>query len=112
MKMNKSKRSKRLSKKLYVDEYAVFGFEVSCKLQLETEAVFDVFFDELIALVESRGLILGGGGYHTFSVMISSDGRYDSPKDNDIDAVTNWLSTNPICSDVLVGSLIDLNSRI
>ena len=41
------KRSNRLRKKLYLDEYAILGFEFSCKIDLTEEADYGQFFDNL-----------------------------------------------------------------
>ncbi len=56
------KRSRRLRKKLYVNEYRVYGFEVSLSFKEMDESALDPFLDEIVNFVESRNLMIAGGG--------------------------------------------------
>ncbi|MEY8198977.1 MAG: 50S ribosome-binding protein YggL, partial [Colwellia sp.] len=58
----RSIKSRRLRKKLYLDEFAILGFEVSCSIGVETSDEFDLFLDQLVSFVEDNELIMGGGG--------------------------------------------------
>ncbi|WP_163132580.1 YggL family protein [Agarivorans sp. Alg241-V36] len=101
--------SRRLRKKLYLEEFAVFGFICACDLD-ETEAGFDLFLDELVDVVEARGLIIGGGGSaKEFAAFVASQQRYGSATEEDRQAVEQWLSAQPRTSQVVIGKLIDAN---
>jgi uncharacterized protein YggL (DUF469 family) len=105
---NQVKRSNRLNKKLYVGEYAVLGFEVSFKLTEVDEQTFDTFFTEIVEFVESRELIMGGaGGSETFSIYVSSYGRYTSATEEDRSAFEQWLSAREFITDKNVAALTD-----
>ncbi|WP_354625590.1 50S ribosome-binding protein YggL [Psychromonas sp. MME2] len=102
------KRSKRLRKKLYLDEYKVLGFEVSFQLSEIDENTFDLFFTEIMDFVESRNLIMGGaGGGETFNIFISPYSRYASATEDDRSTFTNWLAERNFIKNVIVGELID-----
>lgn len=102
------KRSNRLNKKLYVAEYAVYGFEISFQLSNVEEQVFDNFFSEMMAFVNSRNLIMGGaGGTDRFIIFISSYGRYLSATEQDREAFTQWLAGYNFLKDCRVEALSD-----
>lgn len=106
----KSNKSRRLRKKLYLDEFAIFGFEFSCKLNLKNEEDFDSFLDQFIDFIESRNLCMGGGGNtESFDAFICSDHRYGSASSEDRDAISGWLESNGSTSNIIVGQLIDAN---
>jgi uncharacterized protein YggL (DUF469 family) len=87
------KRSNRLNKKLYVGKYAVLGFEVSFKFADVDEKAFDSFFTNIVTFVDSRNLIMGGaGGTQSFTIYISSYGRYLSATEEDRRAFEQWLA--------------------
>ncbi len=103
-------RSKRLRKKLYVDEYKVLGFAFSCRLDLMQQDEFDPIIDEFLAHIEARNLVMGGGAdTKTFDGFIVPEQRYDSATEEDRKAVEVWLSDHRACFDVIVGPLIDAN---
>lgn len=102
------KRSNRLRKKLYVNEYAVLGFEVSFQFAEVDESAFDTFFSEIINFVESRDLIMGGaGGANTFAVFISPFARYASATEEDRHAFQAWLAERSFIKKAVVGELVD-----
>jgi uncharacterized protein YggL (DUF469 family) len=82
-------RSKRLRKKLHIDEFAVLGFEVS--------------FD----FVESHGLLIGGGINENCSFFVMSEGRYQSATQEDVSTLTNWLQAQAHVSNVVCSGLVD-----
>lgn len=53
-------RSKRLRKKLYVNEFAVYCFEFTANCSKQDDS--ETFIDDFLCLIESRGLIVGGAG--------------------------------------------------
>jgi len=104
----KNKRSKRLRKKLYLDEYAIFGFEFECHLSCTSEEDFDTFMDDVIDYLESRNLNVGGGGnVSAFGGFICSNERYGSTTDQDIQEVQAWLSNHKMVSNIKTGQLVD-----
>jgi uncharacterized protein YggL (DUF469 family) len=106
--INHIKRTKRLDKKLYVGEYAVYGFEVSFQLADVTEEDFDRFFSELVSFVDSRDLIMGGaGGTDRFSIYISRYGRYLSATDEDRNSFKEWLAGYDFLTNCSVEELSD-----
>jgi uncharacterized protein YggL (DUF469 family) len=102
------KRSNRLNKKLYVGQYAVLGFEVAFKFADVDEKAFDSFFTDMVTFVDSRHLIMGGaGGTQSFSIYISSYGRYISATDEDRSAFEQWLAGYEFIIDCRVEPLSD-----
>ena len=47
-------KTKRVQKKLFLGEFAVYG-------KIEQESKFDSFFDDFMTFIESKGLCFGGG---------------------------------------------------
>ena len=103
-------RSRRLRKKLYVDEFKVLGFAFFCHLHLKQEADCDQIIDDFLSFIEERGLVMGGGADLTsFDGFIVPERRYDSASEEDRLAVEQWLTEHSGCSDVEVGPLVDAN---
>ncbi len=101
---------RRLRKKLYLDEFAVLGFEFSVSLADFDDNKFDDFFDALIEFIDSRNLeIAGGGTQDRFSAYIASGDRYGSATDEDRAALEAWLAEQPGISNVAVEALSDAN---
>jgi len=105
-----TKRSRRLRKKLYVDEFQVFGFSFSCQLDLMYQHEFDEIIDDFISHIEKRDLVMGGGAdLKTFDGFVVPERRYDSASEEDRLAVEQWLTDHRSCFDVIVGPLVDAN---
>lgn len=103
-------RSRRLRKKLYVEEFKVLGFSFACQLNLTQETDCDQLIDNFLAFIEERGLVMGGGAdLKSFDGFIVPERRYDSASEEDRLAVEQWLTECSVCSDVHVGPLIDAN---
>ena len=108
-----SNKSRRLRKKLYLDEFATLGFEFSCTLNATTSEDFDSLLSQLIDFVESRDLSMDGGGdTKLFSAFICSDHRYASATEADIEALNAWLDAHEGIENITVGKLIDANYAI
>lgn len=106
-------RSRRLRKKLYIDEFIVYGFSVSCDLSIDKASEYDVFIDEFIDFVEARNLIIGGGASHSkFDCFVVAEGRYDSATEDDRAAIETWFTNKPECTNIEVSALVGVNSNI
>ena len=104
----KTNRSRRLRKKLYLDEFSILGFGFTCELAFENEAELDNFFSQFIVFVESKGLhVEGGSDDESFDGFVTSIGRYDSATEEDRTAIQNWLIAQEKVSEVLLGKLED-----
>jgi len=80
-------KNKRLRKKLFLDEFAVFGFELT--FSLDEEYSFDSLVDKLIEFIEGRKLSIGGGGdRELFNAIVCSESRYGSATNQDRNALT------------------------
>ena len=108
-----SNKSRRLRKKLYLDEFAILGFEFSCTINVKNSDDFDTLLSHLIGFVESRELSLNGGGdTKLFTAFICSDQRYVSATEKDRDSVTAWLNEQENIKNITVEKLIDANYGI
>ena len=102
------KRSRRLRKKLYLDEFAILGFDFTCQLAFENKVELDAFFSEFIDFIEAKDLHVSGGSDDvSFEGFITSMGRYESATEDDRTTVENWFSNRKNVSDVSVGELVD-----
>lgn len=105
--MSKS-RSRRLRKKLHLNEFQEFGFEISFSLSenLDSEKLDD-FFDQFITeVIENNSLVFGGGigGNSGGFVTLSKRG---SATEEHRGRVKSWLSAHPMIADVQIGELVD-----
>lgn len=104
-------KTKRVQKKLFLGEFAVYGFEVSGKIAQESE--FDDFFDNFIEFIESRSLCFGGGyTKNFFDGFITNIEQYGSVNEEERQEVEKWLSSQDKLSDVKVNDLVDANYGI
>ncbi|ANQ18583.1 YggL family protein [Vibrio natriegens] len=105
-----TKRSRRLRKKLYVDEFKVLGFSFFCHLNLTNEEECDLLINDLLSFLEGRGLVMGGGAdLSSFDGFVVPERRYDSASEDDRVAVEQWLTAHNACSEVEVSPLVDAN---
>ncbi|QSX28554.1 DUF469 family protein [Shewanella cyperi] len=108
-----TKRKRRLRKKLYLEEFAVFGFEFTCKSKIKSDEETDHLLDAFLEFIESRNLMCGGGfSLEEFSGFLCSDFRYRSATDEDRSAVEAWLMAQAGFSGVVIGELVDANYGI
>ena len=99
----------RLRKKLYLGEFAILGFEVSCKTSITDFDQYDVFIDEFIDFIDSIGLCFGGGGLELFEGFLCSIERYRSVTEAEQLQVAQWLEARAEVTKVEVSELIDAN---
>ena len=103
-----SNKSKRLRKKLYLDEFAVLGFEVKFKLSSENDDLFEGIFNEMISFLESQNLIMNiavdGEQFHLY---VSSHARYESATDENRAATEAFLNEQKGLEEINVAPLSD-----
>ncbi|MGI9277091.1 MAG: 50S ribosome-binding protein YggL [Endozoicomonas sp.] len=112
IKVDAKKRSKRLRKKLYLEEFKVLGFEIDLKfVDSASEEDLDKFFDEFLKkAIEANDLVFGGGGTKEgFSGFIVPAGRYDSSTEEHRKLVSDWLGKSDLLESHETGELIDAN---
>ncbi|PHX04089.1 YggL family protein [Vibrio splendidus] len=110
MKLDKiENKNRRLRKKLYLGEFAILGFEVSCTTSIADFDQYDVFIDEFIDFIDSIGLCFGGGGLELFEGFLYSIERYRSVTEAEQLQVAQWLEARAEVSKVEVSELIDAN---
>lgn len=99
-------RSRRLRKKLCVDEFQELGFELQLSYPEGTEdAVIEAFFADLVVdAIESNGMALIGG--EEFAVICS--GKRGSVTPEQRAAVEAWLKTRSEVSSFEISSLLDV----
>jgi uncharacterized protein YggL (DUF469 family) len=87
---------KRLRKKKYLGEFAVYGFEITFSVRPElTQDQQDEFLDRFLAeAIEGNRLLFGGGGGpERWSGFAVADGHRISATDAQRQAVERWLGT-------------------
>ena len=102
-------RSRRLRKKLYVGEFAIMGFDFSCKIDIKSEGEFEAFLEAFSDAAESRNLVISLDNVdELFEGFVTSHDRYGSATEEDRAAIEAVLSAHSIVSDVIVSKLIDV----
>ncbi|MBU2869316.1 50S ribosome-binding protein YggL [Colwellia sp. E2M01] len=105
-----SVKSRRLRKKLYLDEFAVKGVEVDCTLTCKDEPELAVIMDDFLLYVDSLNLFVSGGGdLTTLSGFISSNERYGSVTEAQRASISAWLKEQKLVAEFTVGELVDAN---
>ena len=103
--MAKHERSRRLRKKLHLDEFQELGFDVEAALKAPLvgtaeEELLIAFIEEA---VEPRGLIYGGGVTYGY---VCKPGR-GSATEEDRSAIRDWLQARSEFASVTVRELSD-----
>ncbi|MGI2260706.1 50S ribosome-binding protein YggL [Shewanella sp. GXUN23E] len=111
MKLDKvDNKSRRLRKKLYLGEFAVFGCQLQCQLSCTSAQEHDDFTDALMAFLESRELCcLCGASNGVCDAIILPEARYGAPSADDLQALTSWLQAQDKVTGFQLGELLDLN---
>jgi len=98
-------RSRRLRKKLCVDEFQELGFELQLNYPEDTEeTVLETFFADLVIdAIETNGMALIGGS--DFAIVCSA--QRGSVTEEQRAAVEAWLQGRKELSSFTVGPLVD-----
>ncbi|WP_194435168.1 50S ribosome-binding protein YggL [Vibrio fluminensis] len=102
-------KKRRILKKMYLGEFAMLGFEVSCKTNIADFDRYDVFVDEFIDYIDSLGLCFGGGGLELFEGFICASERYQDVTEEQQAQVVAWLQARDEVTDVIASELVDAN---
>ena len=84
---NYAKRNRRIRKKLFVDEYSVYGQEFDLKL-IDDEEKEDNFLDDFCELIENMDMHCAGGNG---GFLVCCNGRYDLPSEQQINKIKSTL---------------------
>lgn len=104
----KTLKNRRLRKKLYLEEFAILGFEFSCKLASASEAEYEQFFTSVAELVESQNLYITlDDNSECFEGSVTSAERYGNATEEDRAALETLLKANSLVSEIKVGALVD-----
>ena len=112
IKVDAKKRSKRLRKKLYVDEFKVMGFEVDLTfVDSTTEEAMDAFFDDFLTnVIDANQLVFGGGGTKEgFSGFVVPAKRYASSSEDHRKLLDSWFGQQKVVTEHSISGLIDAN---
>ncbi|TMM47628.1 50S ribosome-binding protein YggL [Colwellia ponticola] len=109
----RSVKSRRLRKKLYLDEFAVKGVELDCRLTCKEESELATIMDDFLLYIDSLNLCISGGGDLTsFAGFIASNERYASVTEADLSNISAWLKEQKIVSEFTLGELVDANYNV
>ncbi len=109
IKLDAKNRSKRLRKKLYVEEFKVMGFEIDMAfIENATEDQLDDFLDSFLTTIEANNLIfVGGGTREAFSGFVTPNKRYASATEAQQKLVADWLATTDLLEKHTVSEMVD-----
>ncbi len=101
-------RNRRLRKKLYLEEFAILGFEFSFKMDLESPEAYEAFLDSFVDVIGALNLIVNLDGDHgVFQGFASSAERYGSTTEADRTVIKDALESYDTLSDIVVKELVD-----
>ncbi|HYC42753.1 MAG TPA: 50S ribosome-binding protein YggL [Noviherbaspirillum sp.] len=104
----KGKHNLRQRKKLRLGEFQELGFEVTAGLTKELSREERAsFIDALIAAVDERGLLFGGGFNGGFEGFVVVDAVRGSVTEEQRESFKKWLESRQELKDVVVGPLKD-----
>ena len=108
----KNQRSKRLRKKMYLDEFATLGFELECEFKTDLDedvlsGFIDTFFIDAIA---AKDLLFAGGlSSKRLSGFITAQKRYESVTNTEKESLEHWLKAQAAVANVQLSPLMDAN---
>ncbi|MFY2508904.1 50S ribosome-binding protein YggL [Vibrio pectenicida] len=102
-------KKRRIQKKLFLGEFAMLGFEVSCDTKIQDFENYDTFVYEFIDYIDALDLSFGGGGLELFEGFICHARRYESVTEQQQAEIVTWLEKRNDVKAVRVGELVDAN---
>ena len=102
-------KKRRILKKLYLGEFAMLGFEISCETTIKDFDSYDAFVDEFIDYIDSLGLCFGGGGLEQFEGFLCAQQRYIDATEAQKAEVVAWLNARSEITSVETSELLDAN---
>ena len=102
-------KSRRIRKKLFLGEFAILGFEISCETDINDFDRYDVFFDDFVDYIDGLGLCFGGGGLELFEGFLCSTDRYGNATEEQKEQVLAWLEARPEVKTAKASELVDAN---
>ena len=110
MKLDKiDNKSRRIRKKLFLGEFAILGFEISCETDINDFDRYDAFVDEFIDYIDGLNLCFGGGGLELFEGFLCATERYVDVTEEQKAQVTAWLKARDEVKSVQTSELVDAN---
>ncbi|OCG15428.1 hypothetical protein A9G09_04655 [Gilliamella sp. wkB292] len=106
--MAKVNRSRRLRKKLHIEEFKELGFTVSWSFDEGTseETIDNVVDQFIIEAIQANGLAYEGSGYLSWQGIICTQKLGNCTEENR-DVVTKWLENHGL-KNVKTSELIDI----
>ncbi|MDA0127839.1 50S ribosome-binding protein YggL [Vibrio sp. MarTm2] len=102
-------KKRRILKKLYLGEFAMLGFEISCETTITDFDSYDAFVDDFIDYIDSLGLCFGGGGLEHFEGFLCAQKRYIDATEEQKAQVIAWLKARGEVKAVESSELLDAN---
>ena len=110
MKLDKiDNKNRRLRKKLFLGEFAILGFEISCETDINDFDRYDAFVDEFIDYIDGLNLCFGGGGLELFEGFLCCNARYADATEEQKAQVVAWLEAREEVKSVQTSELVDAN---
>lgn len=101
-------RNRRLRKKLYLEEFAILGFEFSFTLTSSSGVDYEQFFNSFAEFVNNQHLYITlDNDDKVFAGSATSADRYGNAKEEDRAAIEALLKSHAIVTNVKVGPLVD-----
>ncbi|NVD06530.1 DUF469 family protein [Vibrio sp. JPW-9-11-11] len=102
-------KKRRIQKKLFLGEFAMLGFELSCETNIDDFDRYDTFVDDFIDYIDTLGLCFGGGGLELFEGFLCASERYVDVTEEQKAQVTAWLEAREEVKSVQTSELVDAN---
>ncbi len=102
-------KKRRIQKKLFLGEFAMLGFDISCETTITDFDSYDAFVDDFIDYIDSIGLCFGGGGLEHFEGFLCAQKRYQDATEEQKAQVVAWLEARSEVKSVEASELVDAN---